>query len=169
MKVVFAGSFDPPTMGHLDIIMRSVALFEEVHVVIAHNGNKPAFLPAEVRLDLLGRTIAAEGLTDKVRVAIWEGPIVDYAAANDCAALVRCIRSVADLPGEQLMASMNLRLSPSMDTLFFVARREYADISSSAVRELVALKRLPVNVVPATVQKELENRFGPLLQEKEMV
>jgi len=169
MKVVFAGSFDPPTMGHIDIIKRSAALFEEVHVVIAHNGNKPAFLPAEVRLSLLERTIAAEKLTDKVHAAIWEGPIVDYAAANGCVALVRCIRSFADLPGEQLMASMNLRLSSSMDTLFFVARREYADISSSAVRELVALKRLPANVVPAAVQKELENRFGPLLQEKEMV
>ncbi|MCE5256459.1 MAG: pantetheine-phosphate adenylyltransferase [Spirochaetaceae bacterium] len=168
MKVVFAGSFDPPTMGHLDVIERSANLFDEVHVVIAHNASKRGFFPVDVRKRLLEETIAAKGLKN-VQTAICKGPIVDYAKANGCRALIRCVRSMADLPGEQLMASMNLRLSPSMETLLFVARREYVDISSSAVRELVAMGRLPAGVVPDAVQKELENRFGPLLQVNEML
>ena len=166
MKVVFPGSFDPPTSGHLDLLRRSVALFDEVHVVLGRNVNKVPFLPIEVRLEMLQKLIEAEGLAGRALVRVWDGPVVEYALANGCKALVRCIRNEEDLPFEQAMASMNLRLSASssasIETLFLMVNKEYADVSSSAVRELVALKRLPNGVVPEIVRKELERRFGAL-------
>jgi pantetheine-phosphate adenylyltransferase len=166
MKVVFPGSFDPPTMGHVDLLRRSVALFDEVHVVLGRNVNKAPFLPIEVRLEMLQELIRQEGFAGKAIASIWDGPIVEYALANGCSALVRCIRNEADLPFEQAMASMNLRLSvscsSSIETLFLIVNKEYADVSSSAVRELVALRRLPEGVVPDVVRKELERHFGPL-------
>ena len=160
MRVVFAGSFDPPTMGHVDIVRRCANLFDRVDIVVGRNESKVPFLPIEMRLEMLQAVVEGEGLTSRVNVARWDGAIVEYAVSNNCDALVRCIRNCNDLPSEQAMASMNRRLV-GIETLFLMVDREYADVSSSAVRELVSLKRLPAGIVPEVVRQELERRFGP--------
>lgn len=163
MRVVFAGSFDPPTFGHLDIIVRASAIFEHVHVVMALNIYKQPFLPLETRMELLRRLVYDRNLGN-VTVASWGGLTSDYAVQNNCHALLRSVRSMYEVPGEQRMASMNGRLKETLETVFLFSKPELSDISSTAVRELVSWKRLPDGIVPEEVRKELEKRYGPLSQ-----
>jgi len=164
MRVIFAGSFDPPTIGHMDIMSRAAVLFDEVRVVVAHNLKKQALFSPQERMDMLDKLILDAGLS-AIIVDSWEGLIADYARKNNCNVLIRSIRNMGDIPYEQVMATMNSRLDAPLETLLMFARPELAYISSSAVRELVAWKRLPGGIVPDLVQKELELRYGPLLQE----
>jgi len=164
MRVIFAGSFDPPTTGHMDIMGRAAVLFDEVRVVVAHNLQKQSLFSLHERMDMLN-TLIKEAALSNIIVDSWEGLIADYARKNGCNVLIRSIRNMGDIPYEQVMATMNSRLNPPLETLLMYARPELAYISSSAVRELVVWKRLPSGIVPVLVQKELEKRYGPLLQE----
>jgi pantetheine-phosphate adenylyltransferase len=163
MKAVFAGSFDPPTLGHLDIFRRASPIFDELRIVVGHNLHKQPLLALEKRMDMLRRLVEADGLPN-VTIDSWDGLVAEYASAHGCGVLVRSVRSMADIPYEQTMASFSRRLDERLETLVMFARPEFADISSSAVRELLAWKRLPRGIVPDLVQKELELSFGPLLQ-----
>jgi pantetheine-phosphate adenylyltransferase len=163
MRVVFAGSFDPPTNGHMDIILRASSVFESVHVVLAKNIYKESFLALDVRQSLLEELVRHSGLSNVVVVS-WDGLIADYVSKNSCQALLRSVRSMYEVPAEQRMAQMNGRLEESLETVFMFSKPELSDISSTAVRELVSWKRLPKNIVPESVRKELEKRYGPLSQ-----
>ncbi|PKL06389.1 MAG: pantetheine-phosphate adenylyltransferase [Spirochaetae bacterium HGW-Spirochaetae-9] len=163
MKAVFAGSFDPPTLGHIDIIRRASPIFAELRVVVGHNIQKQPLLSLERRMDMLRRLVEADGLSN-VTIDSWHGLIAEYAGAQGCGVLVRSVRSMADIPYEQTMSSFNRRMKDGLETLIMFSRPEFADISSSTVRELLAWKRLPRSIVPDLVQKELELTFGPLLQ-----
>ena len=164
MKAVFAGSFDPPTLGHLDIIERAAPLFSELRIVVVHNLAKEPLLQAGERVSLLKRLVADAGLANVV-IDAWDGLVAEYAKANGCDALLRSVRNMGEIPYEQMMATYNRRLVGGIETVFLFARPEFVDISSSAVRELVAWKRLPRGLVPDLVEKELEKRHGPLLQD----
>lgn len=161
MKAVFAGTFDPPTAGHLDIIKRASGLFDELHVVVGHNLGKSPFLDIDVRIALLGGLAGEEGLGNVV-IARWDGLTAEYARSRDCRVLVRSVRDEADLGYERTMALMSARLFPGVETLFMFARPDLVDVSSSAVRELVRWGRVPAGIVPDLVRNELEKRFGPL-------
>ena len=163
MKAVFAGSFDPPTLGHLDIIRRASPIFAELRVVVGHNLHKQPLQSLEKRMDMLRRLVEADGLPN-VTIDSWHGLIAEYAGAQGCGVLVRSVRSMADIPYEHTMSSFNRRMKSGLETLIMFSRPEFADISSSTVRELLAWKRLPRGIVPDLVQKELELSFGPLLQ-----
>lgn len=164
MKAVFAGSFDPPTSGHLDVIRRASPLFTQLKVVVARNLQKQSLLSLDERVDMLGRLVAEEGLSNVV-IDSWDGLIAEYARKNKCGVLLRSIRNMGEIPYEQVMATMNARIEKPLETVLMFSRPELSDISSSAVRELVAWKRLPSGIVPDLVRKELEKRFGPLLQD----
>ena len=163
MKAVFAGSFDPPTSGHIDIIRRASPIFAELRIVVGHNLLKQPLLSLEKRIDMLRRLVEADGLPN-VTIDSWDGLIAEYARVEGCGVLVRSVRSMADIPYEQTMSSFNRRMEEGLETLIMFSRPEFADISSSAVRELLAWKRLPPGIVPDLVQKELELSLGPLLQ-----
>ncbi len=164
MKAVFAGSFDPPTMGHMDIIRRASPLFAQLRVVVGKNLQKQTLFSTEERMTMLEKLIAEEGLGN-VALDSWDGFVAEYALRNDCGVLLRSIRSMADIPYEQVMATMSGRIEKSIETLIMFSKPEFSDISSSAVRELVVRKRLPHGIVPPLVEKELEKRYGPLLQD----
>lgn len=164
MKAVFAGTFDPPTFGHFDIIGRAAPIFEELRVVVGHNIRKQPLFSVQERIEMLGKLVAASGLRN-IAIDSWEGLIADYALANGCGVLLRSVRNMGEIPYEQVMAAMSGRFGQSLETMLMFARPELSDISSTAVRELIAWKRLPKGIVPDLVQKELEKRFGPLLQD----
>lgn len=164
MKAVFAGSFDPPTLGHLDVIKRAAPLFSELHVLVGRNLTKEGLFTTDERVDLLRRLVADASL-DTVVVVSWQGLVAEYAKANGCDVLLRSVRNMGEVPYEQMMATYNRRLEGGVETVFMFARPEFVDISSSAVRELIAWKRLPRGIVPGLVEKELEKRYGPLLQD----
>lgn len=165
MKAVFAGTFDPPTWGHLDIIRRASPIFTQLRIVVGRNLQKQPLFPQKERIDMLNRLIAKENGLSNIVIEAWDGLIAEYAHANGCGVLLRSVRNMGEIPYEQVMASMNERLAKPIETMLMFSRPDLSDVSSSAVREFVAWKRLPPGIVPELVRKELEKKFGPLSQQ----
>jgi pantetheine-phosphate adenylyltransferase len=117
---VVPGSFDPVTLGHLDVIERAAGLFDEVHVVVVHNPGKEAMFPIAQRVTLLEQAIAQAGITGKLVVTSWSvGLLVDYCTDVGATVLVKGIRSNTDVAYEQPMAIVNRNLAESKQCSFF--------------------------------------------------
>ena len=133
---VYPGSFDPITMGHVDIIQRGSRLFDRIVVAVLINADKsPLFTFAE-RVD-----IAREVFRDRANVEVdtFDGLLVDYARRRDAKVIVRGLRAVSDFEYEMQMALMNRRLSPDVETVFMMPAEPYTYVSSRLVKEVVAL------------------------------
>ncbi|MGN0793610.1 MAG: pantetheine-phosphate adenylyltransferase [Aristaeellaceae bacterium] len=153
---VYPGSFDPVTVGHLDVIRRAAALFDEVIVTVMHNVNKRGCFPVDERMALIARAVRE---IPNVRVDKWDGLLVDYVRMNGACAVVRGLRAVSDFDTEMTMAQVNSQLLPGMETLFLMARPEHACISSSVVREAAAFGADISAFVPAQVAEEIRAHF----------
>ncbi len=132
-KALFAGSFDPFTNGHLDIVKQASEIFDEVIVAVAYNSQKQSFLPVEKRLGLIIKAIAG---MDNVSVDSYEGLTVDYAKRNDVSILVRGIRNSSDFEYEQQISAVNQTLASDIKTVFLTPKAENMFISSTMVREI---------------------------------
>jgi len=159
VKAVFAGTFDPPTLGHMDIIRRAAGIFGGLRVLIGDNSSKKDLFDIDERDSLLHMLCAG---IDGVTIDRWDGLVADYAKREGYDILVRGVRDIRDIEYERVMGSMNSRLAEGLETLFLFADPRYADVSSSAVRELAHRGRMPDGIVPEAVRKALELRFGPL-------
>lgn len=131
---LFAGSFDPFTMGHHRIVQRALNMFDTVVVAVGHNMGKDTMFPTEKRVADI-RALYKDD--NRVQVLAYSGLTVDFAKSIGAACLLRGVRSVKDFEYERDLADINLRLS-GMETLFLVSEPQYAVISSSVVRELLA-------------------------------
>lgn len=156
MKVVYAGSFDPITYGHLDIINRAQKMFGEVVLVILHNRNKQGLFTLEERLDLL-----KEVVLDKPGIYIdsFEGLLVDYMAKNNYNIIIRGLRSSMDYEFEFSLATANREYQKEVETIFLPTSPEYSFISSSLAREVASFHRDTSILVPKPVQRALEEKF----------
>ncbi len=135
---VLPGSFDPVTLGHLDVIARAVKIFDEVHVVVVHNPGKNALLPIAQRVTLIEKALAEAGLDDVV-VAQWSvGLLVDYCTEVGAQVLVKGLRSNQDVAYETPMALVNRNLA-GIETVFMLPEPGHAYVSSSLVRQVAAL------------------------------
>lgn len=150
---LFPGTFDPPTLGHLDLIRRGLALFDRVTVAVAAHPSKHTSLSAEERTDLL-ETITAD--LEGVAVTRIEGLVVDAAVALDCTAILRGVRSGTDFDYEVTMARTNRVLLPRIDTVLLVPDAPYAHITSTLVRQIAALGGSIRAFVPEAVAALLE-------------
>jgi pantetheine-phosphate adenylyltransferase len=136
---VVPGSFDPVTLGHIDVIERAAALFDEVHVVVVHNPGKEALLPIAQRVTLLEQAIADAGVSGKIVVTSWSvGLLVDYCTDVGATVLVKGIRSQLDVTYETPMAIVNRNLA-GVETVFLLPNPAHAHVSSSLVRQVAAL------------------------------
>ncbi|OZD30786.1 pantetheine-phosphate adenylyltransferase [Rhodococcus sp. 06-1477-1B] len=136
---VVPGSFDPPTLGHLDVIRRAAGLFDQLHVLVVHNPGKEAMLPIAQRQSLLERSIAEAGIEGDVIVATWSmGLLVDYATEVGAKVLVKGIRSQVDVAYETPMAIVNRDLA-HVETVFLLPDPAHALVSSSLVRQVAGL------------------------------
>lgn len=152
---VVPGSFDPVTLGHIDVIRRATKVFDEVHVVVVHNPNKSAMLPAATRVDLLNRSLEEAGITGVV-VAQWGvGLLVDYCTEVGAKVLVKGIRSEIDIAYETPMAIVNRNLG-DIETMFMLPAPEHAHVSSSLVRQVASLAGDVTPYVPGPVAELLE-------------
>lgn len=134
MKVIYPGSFDPVTKGHLDIINRASKLFDEVVVAILVNNEKNSLFSMQERIDMLEKLLYDY---DNVRVDKFSGLLVDYARDNDISATIRGLRAVSDYEVELQMAHLNNQLSNGeLETLFLTATPNVSFLSSSAVKEV---------------------------------
>ena len=159
---VYPGSFDPITNGHVDIIRRSLQVFDRVIVAVLANPHKDAswFSPAE-RVKMISDTFRAEG--DRVSADSFSGLLVDYAVAKGAAAIVRGLRAVADFEYEFQMTSMNRHLKPQVETIFMVAGESHFYVSSRLVKEVASLGGnvaglLPDNVLPRLLERAHERK-----------
>lgn len=152
--VVFAGSFDPVTNGHVDIALRARAAFGSVLVLLTDNGNKRPLLSKETRLALLQETFRQE---PNIRVDYCEERLLtDYLKKHHLRVLVRGIRGAADVEHEMLNAHYNKLFYPEVETVFLPCRAECAFLSSSAVREAFSYGADLSPLVPPCVAKELK-------------
>ena len=152
---VVPGSFDPVTLGHLDVIERAARLFDEVHVVVVHNPSKSALLPIAQRVTLLEQAIAHAGLAGNIVVTSWSvGLLVDYCTDVGATVLVKGIRSQMDLSYETPMAIVNRNLA-GIDTVFLLPDPANAHVSSSLVRQVASLGGDVSPYVPSAVAEYL--------------
>lgn len=151
--VVFPGSFDPITLGHLEIIKRLSDKYEKVYVLIGHNASKSQFFDVEVR-----RKLITEITKDyaNVEVVVNDGLVVDFCNSIGCKTIIRGVRSVHDFTSEQNLAYNNAHLDQSIETLLIFGRQEYVHISSSGVRELHKFGRDVSHLVPPEVVSYLK-------------
>ncbi len=154
---VVPGSFDPVTLGHLDVIGRAAALFDQVHVVVGQNPDKLAMLPVEDRIDLLRAATAERGI-ERVTVDRLEGGLlVEYCKRVGATVLVKGLRSQADLAYETPMAIVNRDLA-GVETVFLLPEPGRAHVSSSLVRQVAMLGGDVAHYVPDVVTKFLAER-----------
>ncbi|MCU1425791.1 MAG: Phosphopantetheine adenylyltransferase [Microbacteriaceae bacterium] len=136
---VVPGSFDPITLGHLDVISRAAGLFDELHVLVVHNPDKSALLPIAQRVSLIEKSLADAAVPGNIVVTSWSmGLLVDYCTDVGASVLVKGIRSQVDVAYETPMAIVNRNLA-SVETIFMLPDPAHAHVSSSLVRQVAAL------------------------------
>ena len=133
---IYPGSFDPITNGHLDLIKRASKLFDEVIIAITQNANKSSFLSIDQRVDAVNKSIT---VLNNTRVLSFDSLLVDFAREHDAQIIIRGLRAVSDFEYEFQLSGMNKRLNPGIETLFMTPSEEFANISSSLVREIYIL------------------------------
>jgi pantetheine-phosphate adenylyltransferase len=155
---VVPGSFDPITLGHIDVIERAAKIFDEVHVVVVHNPDKHALIPIAHRLDLIRTSLAERGLEGAgIVVNSWSvGLLVDYVTDVGATAIVKGIRSQVDVAYETPMAIVNRNLA-GVETIFLLPDPAHAHVSSSLVRQVSALGGDVAPYVPAVVAEFLKH------------
>ena len=158
VKAVFAGSFDPPTFGHLNIIERAKKLFSEIHVVIAVNKNKSYCFSGEERLEVIQQLVSR---WNNVSVHLWDSLIVDYAKKIKADVLIRGVRNDNDFLYEFDLAMMNKSLNPQIETLFLVPDPKFFVLRSSSIKELAAFGGDVSTMVPPIVEAMLKKKFPP--------
>ena len=154
-KAICPGSFDPVTLGHIDIIERAADIFDEVTVLVMSNSSKKASLfTVEERMELIERSVKLPN----VRVDTYNGLLVDYAKAHGAAAIVKGLRAMSDFEYEFQQALINKSLYPQAETVFLCARGENMFLSSSMVKEVCTLGGDIRPFVPDSICEDIYNR-----------
>ena len=156
---LFPGSFDPFTLGHLDLVRRARPLFERVVVAVGHNRQKAGFLPVDERCALVAEALREAGV-DGVEVRDFQGLTVDFAVEVGAGWLLRGVRGASDLDVETSMAGTNQAVEPGLETLFLPASPALAHVHARWVREMAAAGRDVRALVPPCVHRALGAR-GP--------
>ncbi len=151
-RAIYPGSFDPVTNGHIDIVGRARKLFDEVIVAVAHNDEKQPMFTLQERLDLLRGTV---GQIDNVRIAHFDGLLVDFARTEEAGAVIRGLRAISDFEFEFQMALMNRKLESNVETIFLMPKEDYTYLSSRIVKEIARLGGDVSAFVPGAVAKAL--------------
>jgi pantetheine-phosphate adenylyltransferase len=154
---VFPGSFDPITNGHLDIISRSLSVFDEVIIAILMNPEKRPLFTVDERVEIIREAYQGER---RVKVETFSGLLVDYAVSVGASVIVRGLRAISDFEYEFQMALMNRRLNPRIDTVFLMAPEGYSYLSSRLVKEVFQLGGKVSELVPAVVERRLREKHG---------
>lgn len=158
-KAVYAGSFDPITKGHLDIVTRALGVFDEIIVAVAHNPAKDtALFTAPERVSMIRQALADVG--ERVTVDAFTGLLVQYCDQVRATAIIRGLRAVSDFEYEFQMAMMNRHLNVRVETFFMTAGEAYFYTASRLVKEVASLGGDVSALVPPVVHRALVERFG---------
>jgi pantetheine-phosphate adenylyltransferase len=154
---VVPGSFDPPTNGHLDMIVRTAALFDRVVVALLVNASKQPIFTLDERVAMMREIVAA---LPNVEVDTFDGLLADYVRVRGASAVVRGLRTTTEYSEEWPMAQMNRHLNPACETIFLVPAPEHMPISARLVREIASLGGPLTGLVPPTVEAHVRRRFA---------
>jgi pantetheine-phosphate adenylyltransferase len=155
-RAIYPGSFDPVTLGHIDIIHRARHLFDSLIVAVAQNEAKRPLFTADERISMI-----EESLNDMTNITIrkLDGLLVDFARQEDAFVVIRGLRAVSDFEFEFQMALMNRSLQPRLETIFLTPKEEYTFLSSRIVKEVSRLGGDVTAFVPASVAHRLREKF----------
>ena len=152
---IYAGSFDPFTKGHQNVIDRGLRVFDKIIVALAHNVSKKTIFSFDDRIEIIEEIYKDR---DNIVVDSFEGLLVDYSKKIGTSVLLRGMRSVADFEYEIQMALANKTLYSEIETIFIVTDSKYSHISSSLIREIVSLGGSVKKMVPGVVERRLKER-----------
>lgn len=153
---IYPGSFDPVTLGHLDIIRRAAAMFDKLIVVVATNVNKQCSFTPEERRDMILKSTAE---LPNVEVDFFSGLIADYAREHSASAIVKGLRAMSDFEYEFQMALTNKKLNPDVETLFLTTSTQYMYLSSSMVKQIASMNGDISDFVPAAIHDDIIRRL----------
>ena len=159
-RAVYPGTFDPITLGHLDVLARAVRIFDEVIIAVAADSGKDASFTVAERVKLIEQCIGSESWASRVRVASFHGLLVEFARKEKAVAVIRGLRAVSDFEYEFQLALTNRRLHPELESVFLMPRETLSFLSSNLVRELARLGAPLDEFVPAAVVAALRKKFA---------
>lgn len=154
---IYPGTFDPITNGHIDVLERSLEIFDEVIVAIAINSSKKPLFSKEERLDILTQVLKPY---NRVKVDSFETLLMDYVKEKKATAIIRGLRAVSDFEYEFQMALMNRKIYSGASTVFLMPHEKYSFLNSTLIREVSRLKGDISQFVPDYVKKKLDEKFG---------
>jgi pantetheine-phosphate adenylyltransferase len=155
---VYPGSFDPITIGHLDVVRRACAVFDRLVVGVLENPRKQPLLAAEDRVAAIQEALGEAGFAERVEVASFTGLTVDFCQARGAAFIVRGLRAISDFEAEMQLAHNNRKLAPGVDTVFFMTSLEHGYVSSSLVKEIAQYGGDVSEMVPPAALRRLQVR-----------
>ncbi len=153
-KAVYPGSFDPMTCGHLDILRRSLNIFDEVIVLPASNSTKQSLFTTQQRIDQIQRIIETEHISDRVSVDTFDGLLVDYCTKKGIFTIIRGLRPFSDFEYEFELASANRGIDSRIETVFLITNLQYSYLRSSILKDLARLDGDITGKIPECIKDE---------------
>ncbi len=158
-SAIYAGTFDPLTLGHMDVIERAIRIFDRLIVAVSESRAKRPAFDLEERLGIVREAVTP---MEQVEVTSFNGLLVDYARQRGIHVLIRGLRAISDFEFEFQMALMNRKMTPEIETIFLMPKEEYSYLSSSTVREIAELGGDVSRFVPEATMYALTHKFGGL-------
>lgn len=155
-KAIYPGSFDPVTLGHIDVITRASKIFDEIIVGVLINSSKTPLFSIDERVNMLKEVC---GGLENVRIISFDGFSVDFAKEQNANVIIRGLRAITDFEYELQMAQTNRILNPQIDTLFLTTSIDYSYLSSSIVKEVAFLGGDISRFVPETIIRKVYDRY----------
>ncbi|NOZ87697.1 MAG: pantetheine-phosphate adenylyltransferase [Deltaproteobacteria bacterium] len=155
--VIYPGSFDPITNGHIGIVKRGLRIFPHILMAVAHNPRKSCLFKPEERVEMIREVLADE---PRVDVESFEGLLVEYCRRKGAHAIIRGLRAVSDFEYEFQMGTMNHKLAPEIETFFMMTGEGHFYISSQTVKEVASLNGCVNEFVPSLVARRLREKFS---------
>jgi pantetheine-phosphate adenylyltransferase len=157
-RAVYAGMFDPVHNGHLDLVQRSLQIFDELIVAVLVNPSKEALFSSAERLEMIDEATAG---FSHLRILAFDGLLIDLVSRERADCIVRGLRAVSDFEYEFQMALMNRKLRATVETVFLMPHEKYTYISSRLIKEVASFRTSVAGLVPPAVEKRLADKFPP--------